>query len=286
LKIHSDCRPCLIRQVHRTARAAGADDSMVRSIGEAAIQILESSWNSDESPPAISTVLYRLVERMSGCDDPYLPQKIAYTREALKLLPVIEAMLENSKDVFDSAVRISIAGNVIDFGTGAQNRKIKLMDTLEEYLRKPIFHDDTAELRERAFGAGRILFIGDNAGETVFDRPFLSILPEGKVTYAAKGGAIINDATVKDARLAGVHLHTDLIGTGARTPGTILKMCSRDFQKLFMESDLIIAKGQGNFETLTEEPRGGRIFMLFIVKCDVAAESIGASVGDMVAMKW
>lgn len=286
MKIHSDCKPCLIRQVHRTAGAAGADDAMIRSIGVAAIQLLDSSWDVGKSPPAVSMGLYRLVGRMSGCDDPYLPQKIAYTREALKLLPVIETMLENSKDIFDSAVRISIAGNVIDFGTGEQNRKIKLMDALKEYLRKPIFNDDIAELRERAFMAGRILYIGDNAGETVFDRTLLSILPEGKVTYAAKGGAIINDATVADARLAGVHRHAELVSTGARTPGTILKMCSRDFQKLFAEADLIISKGQGNFETLTEVPRDGRIFMLFIVKCDVAAEFLGASVGDMVAMKW
>ncbi|GBE15599.1 hypothetical protein BMS3Abin14_01669 [bacterium BMS3Abin14] len=286
MKIHSDCRPCLMRQVRRTALAAGADEDLIHSIEKAAARGLESAWDEDESPPVISTGLYRTVERMSGCDDPYLPQKITYTREALKLLPVIETLVENSRDPFDAAVRISIAGNVIDFGTGNQDGKFNLAAVMEEYLHKPIFHDDIPKLKESVLMARRILFLGDNAGETVFDRPLLSILPEGKVTYAAKGGAIINDATVADARLAGIHRYAELVSTGARTPGTIRKMCSRDFQKLFSEADLIISKGQGNFETLTEEKPDGRMFMLFIVKCDVAAEYLGGSVGDMVAMRW
>ena len=138
--------------------------------------------------------------------------------------------------------------------------------------------------------ADKILFIGDNAGETVFDRPLLELLGQDAIDrelyYAAKDGAIINDATVKDATLAGVHLHAKLISTGARTPGTILDHCSDSFNDIFRSADLVVAKGQGNFETLTELPRQGRIYMLFTVKCPVAAEYLDGAMGDMVVMKW
>ena len=89
-----------------------------------------------------------------------------------------------------------------------------------------------------------------------------------------------------DATLAGVHLHAKLVSTGARTPGTILEQCSQQFTELFESADLVIAKGQANFETLTELPRHGRIFMLFTVKCPVAAEYLDGAMGDMVVMRW
>jgi uncharacterized protein with ATP-grasp and redox domains len=269
-----------------TARAAGADDVLVQEVARVVGPELERIWDPSTTPPAISSPLYHLTGCICDEDDPFLASKVRYTREALAMLPEARARVFESPDPFAAAVRTAIAGNIIDFGTGAHGGSFDLESTLEEFLYKPLFVDDIEELKTSAASAQKILYLGDNAGETVFDRPLLEMLEESELYYAAKEGPIINDATVKDATLAGVHLHANLVSTGARTPGTIPDHCSDTFNDLFESADLVIAKGQGNFETLTELPREGRIFMLFTVKCPVAAEFLDGAMGDMVVMRW
>ena len=286
MKIHPDCRPCLVKQMINTARAAGASEETVQNVTSSVLSELDRLWNDSLSPPAISAPLYHLTGHICGEEDPFRPMKVKYTQEALRLLPDIERRISEASDPFEAAVRISIAGNIIDFGTGIHAEGIALAQTLEEFLVKPFFEDSVAQLKNSVSDADTILYIGDNAGETVFDRPLLGQLDGSTVFYAAKGGAIINDATVKDAQMAGVHHQSRVISTGSRAPGTILEQCSEEFTELFDEADLIIAKGQGNFETLTELPADGRVFMLFTVKCPVAADHLGAAMGDLVAKQW
>ncbi len=286
MKIHPDCIPCLKKQMESAARACGAGEETLRLVDTAIATELDRLYDETSSPPAVSAPLYALTGRMCGVDDPYLAMKVRYTREALKLLPEARARVDGATDPFHAAVRTAIAGNVIDFGTGIHGEGFDLVHTLDAFLEKPLFIDHVEALREKAHGAGTILYIGDNAGETVFDRPLLDQFDSTRVVYAAKDGAVINDATVKDAVLAGVHLHARVVSTGSRAPGTILEDCSAPFRELFESADLVIAKGQGNYETITELPPTGRIFMLFLVKCPVAARHLGASLGDMVVMKW
>ncbi len=286
MKIHPDCRPCLIRQMETTASAAGADEEILRRVVDSTGLELDRIWDDNLSPPAVSTPLYHLAGRICGVEDPFLAMKVRYTREALKLLPKLQSLVHEASDPLDTAVRISIAGNIIDFGTGIHGGDFDLKATLVEFLEKPLFVDDLAEMKQKVSEARTVLYIGDNAGETVFDRPLLRILAGADVTYAAKEGAIINDATVQDAALAGIHLHATLMSSGASTPGTILEECSDQFRNIFNSADVIIAKGQGNFETLTELTPDGRIFMLFTVKCPVAEQHLGASMGDMIVKQW
>ena len=286
MKIHPDCRPCILKQMETTARAAGADEDTLRKVADIGVSELDRVWADHLSPPAVSTPLYHLTGRMCGVEDPFLAMKIHYTREALKLLPKLQSLVHKASDPLDTAVRISIAGNIIDFGTGEHWGDFDLEETLIEFLEKPLFEDDIPEMRRRVSEAQTVLYIGDNAGETVFDRPLLKMLAGAEVTYAAKEGAIINDATVADATLAGIHLHARLMSSGSSTPGTILEECSDQFRDIFDSADVIIAKGQANFETLTELPPDSRIFMLFTVKCPVAEQHLGASMGDMIVKQW
>lgn len=272
--------------MENTARAAGAGEDTVQEVLASTGSELDRVWDDSLSPPAVSAPLYLLAACLCGRDDPYHVMKDKYTSEALALLPALEDLVAGAADPFETAARIAIAGNVIDFGTGLHAGGIALEKTLEDFLLKPFFTQCLAELEERASDAGSILYIGDNAGETVFDRPLLGQLADSELYYAAKGGAIINDATVLDAARAGVNLNARLVSTGSRAPGTILDDCSEEFTELFHEAGLIIAKGQGNFETLTELEPLGRVFMLFTVKCPVAADHIGAAMGDMVVMRW
>lgn len=287
MKIHEECRPCLLRQMEMTARAAGADEDLVNEVAGMARCRLADMWDPECSPPEISAPLYHATARMCGTNDPYLAKKVHYTREALKYLAEFESRMSKAQDPFDLAARISIAGNVIDFGTGQEKKDLEVANLMDGLLEKTLHIDDMQTLRRIASGAEKILFIGDNAGETVFDRPLLSILSRsGKVYYGVRAGPIINDVTKTDALLAGIGLHAQIVSSGSAVPGILLQECSSEFQDLYREADLIIAKGQGNFETLTEQPKDGRLFMLFIIKCPVAARQVEGEVGDMVVMRW
>ena len=286
MKIHPDCRPCLIRQIELTAHAACDDPELIRKVCVEAADILEKVWDDELTPPEVSVGLYGHVARICGNDDPYLPQKIHFTDKALKLFPSVKEKVIASSDPFEAAVRMAIAGNVIDFGTGKSRVEIDLEEVLLDYMTRPFFIDNLQELSEKSALAREVLYIGDNAGETVFDRLLMEMLDQSRLYYAVKGGAIINDATKEDARRAGIHEHAQIIDTGQRMPGTVPAICSSEFREIWDRADLVISKGQGNFETLTELPKEGRIFMLFIVKCHVVAQYLGASEGDMVVMKW
>ncbi|MFV1957736.1 MAG: DUF89 domain-containing protein [bacterium] len=286
MKIHPDCRPCLIRQIESTARAACDDPDLIRRACIEAADVLEKAWDDELTPPEVSAGLYGQVARICGNDDPYLPQKIHFTDKALKLFPSMQEKVMTSADPFEAAVRMTIAGNIIDFGTGERRKEIDLEEVLLGYMTRPFFIDDFQELFEKSALAREVLYIGDNAGETVFDRLLLEMLDQNRLYYAVKGGGIINDATEEDARRARIHDHARIVDTGQRMPGTVPALCSSEFRKIWDRADLVISKGQGNFETLTELPREGRIFMLFIVKCHVVAQHLGASEGDMVVMKW
>jgi hypothetical protein len=129
-------------------------------------------------------------------------------------------------------------------------------------------------------GARSILYLVDNAGEIVFDRDLLAQLPLGSFTVAVRGRPVLNDATLADAQAVGLTDLGDVIGNGSDAPGTILTDCSAEFRQLFAAADLIIAKGQGNYETLAGANRP--IFFLLKIKCDVLSRALGQPRGSLV----
>ncbi len=129
-----------------------------------------------------------------------------------------------------------------------------------------------------------MLIIGDNAGETIFDKVLIEELLNLEIIYAVRSGPIINDATIEDVELAGLNRQVRLISTGCDAPGVIRTECSQEFLKIFDEADIVISKGQGNYETLSEEER--EIFFLLKVKCPVIAKHIGVDSGDYVFINW
>ena len=145
---------------------------------------------------------------------------------------------------------------------------------MRTYLR-----DMLERLRRRVQETKSILYLADNAGEIVFDRLLIEQLPRDRVTVAVKGGPVINDATREDAEAAGLIDLVEVIDNGSDAPGTILEQCSPSFQRRFAEADLVIAKGQGNYETLNDVPR--EVFFLLKVKCPVIARDIACDLGHI-----
>lgn len=257
------------------ARFARADEQQQRLVLDHTLERLRliEPWRT---PPEIADQIHRLVRQTIGNRDPYQAVKEASTSHALTLHPRLQALIAEASDPLDVAVRLSIAGNIIDLGP---NVEYDLWDVVERTLIQPFAVDDRQALREALARARRVLYLADNAGETVFDRVLIETL-HVPVSYAVKGGPILNDATLEDALAAGVDNVAKIVSTGSDAPGTILHRCSQEFRQLYEEADLVIAKGQANYETLSTN--GAGTFFLLQAKCSVLARDAGVPVGSII----
>lgn len=275
MQTYLDCYPCFVRQALEAARQLGADEQRQKAVLE---RVLEALKDIDLSftPPQIGDQVHRLVRQELGDGDPYRSFKDTATREALALLPRLREIMSKAEDRLETGVRLSIAGNIIDAGI---HSTYELWPTVQRVLCQPFTVADLEPLRRRLGSASSVLYLADNAGETVFDRVLIESF-EAPVVYAVKGGPILNDATVEDARMAGLDRVAELLATGSDAPGTILERCSERFNRVFAEAPLIIAKGQANYETLSEQ--GSEVFFLLQAKCPVIARDLGVQVRSLV----
>ncbi|NCA72632.1 MAG: DUF89 family protein, partial [Sphingobacteriia bacterium] len=234
-----DCYPCFLRQALSAARRAGATPDLQREILLETLERL-GALPPEATPPMMADDIHRLVRTRTANPDPYREAKAEATREALALLPVLHEHVCTAADPLDIAVRIVIAGNIFDLGAA---ETYDLDETLARVLAAPLAIDGLAALRDALGSAKAVLYLADNAGETVFDRVLIEHL-DRPVTYVVKGGPIINDATREDALAAGIDRIAEIIDNGSQAPGTVLEQCAEPFRERFAEAELIIAKGQ------------------------------------------
>jgi len=183
----------------------------------------------------------------------------------------------------ETAVRLAIAGNIIDLGVKTSIKESNVEKVIRDCLTADFDNQQVEGFRNAVSRAEKIFYLADNAGEIVFDRLLIEQLPAEKVTVVVKGSPVINDATMEDAEFAGLTEMVEVIDNGSDAPGTILKTCSRIFRNRFEEADLIIAKGQGNYETLSDVDKN--IFFVLKAKCPVIARDLGCEVGEMIFRK-
>lgn len=257
---------------------AGAAQEQQRAILLEALDIL-SHLPEGATPPEIGARVHKLVREITGKNDPYQAVKQVSTEKALALLPRLRKLVSAADDRLEAAIRVSIAGNIIDLGP---NPNYDLWDVVQKVQQRPLAIDHLSILKQVLETADSVLYLGDNAGETVFDRVLIENLDKS-VTYVVKGGPVLNDATREDALAANLDEVCEIIDNGARISGTILAECSPAFQRIFNEATLIIAKGMGNYETLSTVD--APIFFLLQVKCPVIGEDIGAPKGGIVVKK-
>jgi uncharacterized protein with ATP-grasp and redox domains len=226
-------------------------------------------------PPQNAARIYDMIGERSGNEDPFREIKRQSTLHCLSLYQKLKRSVARSADPLEAAVRYAACGNVIDYGVGSTYDILGEIDTILEQA----FHVWEFELfKSRLEEASFVLYLGDNCGETVFDRILIETM--GKpVTFVVRGGSIINDVTLEDARQAGLDRVSTVISSGCRAPGTIPEWTSEEFSRLYESAPLIISKGQGNFETLSDESR--EIFFLFKIKCRVVADYIRCPMSNM-----
>lgn len=281
MKTYLDCVLCIVRGALVDARLSTPDKKMQEQVFRYVLQAT-SQMDFNDPPPVMVQSVHRTIRKLTGCDDPYKKVKDHFNRFALKIYPTLKEKIDRSSLPFETAIRLSIAGNIIDFGANSEIKESLVHETIECALTQPI-SGDLEGFREAVNTARNILFLGDNAGEIVFDRLFIEQIPIQDITYVVRGGPIMNDATMTDAIVVGMTDLVDVIDNGSDAPGTILDDCSGTFLKRFDQADLIIAKGQGNYETLSNVDKN--IFFLMKAKCNVIASEIGCEIGDLVIFK-
>ncbi|EXJ13181.1 damage-control phosphatase ARMT1 family protein [Imhoffiella purpurea] len=275
MKIYLDCYSCFLRQALSAARRAGASPEQQYRIQLDTMDRIRS-LPADATPPVMAETIHRMVRERTGHADPYRDAKGDATRQSLALLPSLRERVDRSGDPLETAVRIAIAGNIIDHGVA---ESFALEATLERVLDQPFAIDGMQALREALDRVDSVLYLGDNAGETVFDRVLIEHLDK-PVTYVVKASPIINDATREDALEAGLEAVAEIIDNGTEAPGTLLTRCPDAFRRRFDAAGLIIAKGQANFETLSDS--SAPIFFLLQAKCGMIADELGVKQGAII----
>jgi len=272
------CMPCFVGQTIEAAKlATDAPATREQILREVMALLGEADWS--RSPPDLSAEVHRIVRERSGNADPYAAAKRAHNRLALGLLPELERRVAAAPDPLRAALRMVMAANVIDLGINRQLDEADVAAAVEGAWELPIAGDDAAfEGEVRA--AGRILYLADNAGELVFDRLLIERLPRDRVILAVRGAPIINDVLRADAVEVGLADLVPIIDNGYAAPGTVLGSCSKAFLAALEAADLVVSKGQGNFETLTGCSRP--TWFLLKAKCPVVAELLGVPLGTLV----
>ena len=253
----------------------------------------------DATPPEMSLQINRMIREMTGNPDPFADEKRQSNRLAMKAAPAVRQHIARSEDPLLTAIEFAIAGNSIDLGVSndldisaalqqlVQDEETRIGAEDPANFALPALRDDLAQAAGgRAGGtgaAGSLLYIADNAGEIVFDMLLIEQLrreyPGVSITVAVRHAPIINDATLADAEAIGLTELVPVISSGSEAPGTPMSMVSTEFRDLFDSADVVLSKGQGNYETLSDVER--ETYFLFKTKCKVIARHSGSQVGDI-----
>lgn len=279
MKIELDCVPCFVRQAFEAVQQVVDDpEQREQMLREVLRELSAVPWTG--TPPAMAQKLHRRIRDALGGIDPYLQIKKEMNQAAMILMPSMREALAAQANQFEASIRLAIGGNLLDAGAKTGISAAELPAQIQTLWQRPLI-GCSDDLLKRAEQADSILYLADNAGEIFFDKFLIEALPAGKVTVAVRGSPILNDATYDDAQAAGLLAVAELIDNGSDAPGTVLSDCSADFQERFAAADLIISKGQGNYETLSEVSR--EVFFLFVVKCPAVGAQVAAPLGSLVA---
>ncbi len=280
MKTYLDCLPCFMNQIVRIGRLLKLSEAdcfaMMREFAE---QL--GAFKLEDPPPKTSIILYDMINRYTGLEDPFKEIKAKSTAKALALYPELKRRVTAAASPLSLAAKFAVAGNVIDFGVASQF-------DLETEIDRVVESGSFGKWRESDFfkaltDADWLLYLGDNTGETVLDRLFIeTIIAETAipVTYVVREKPIINDAVLTDAVAAGIDGCAQIISSGCRAPGTVLEICSPEFRELFAKAPLIVSKGQGNYETLSAVK--APLFFFLKAKCQVVAEHLEVNLGELV----
>ncbi|MFO7896283.1 MAG: ARMT1-like domain-containing protein [Candidatus Cloacimonadales bacterium] len=275
MKTFLECFPCFMQQALRAGKISTQDPLLLQKI---LVEVggMFADIPLQSTPPQTGRLIYQKISELTGIADPYAASKQKNMQQVAELYPHFRQLVQASADPLRQAVHLAIAGNVIDLGV---NRDFEIQSAVDEILQQDFAIDDYELFRQKIAEAENILYLGDNSAETYFDKLLLEVIDK-PIIYAVKERPIINDATRVEAQKAGIDQFAQIISSGSDAPGTILPLCNREFLQKFQEADLIISKGQGNFEGLSEQ--AAPIFFLLRAKCSVIAAELAVPLDSLI----
>ncbi len=291
MQTSTDCIPCILRQVKSYSKLLGYSKELENSLYEN-IKVEIGTLSKKLSPPEIAAKMSELIMAHTTITDPYWDLKRKSNKAVLEIYDKLKSLINNSADKFLKALELAIAGNIIDYGAKHDvdlvNEISKILKRCDNNLLEDSSFFDYKSFKKDFENAANILYIGDNCGEIIFDKLFIEEIikeyPKKKITFVVRNKPILNDATYQDAKSVGLTEMVKVISSGCNTPGTVLKDASVEFLESYKQSDLIISKGQGNYESLSDihDPR---IYYLFVVKCEVVSKHVSTDIGKIILTK-
>ena len=293
MRTYLDCFSCFMDHGLGIARRSGLDEAAQREVLNRVAEMLPG-FPPDATPPEMSLQINRMIREITGRTDPFTEEKRQSNRLALNAVPGVRELIARSEDPLRTAIEFAIAGNSIDLGVSSdldisaalqqlvQDEETRIGAEDPANFALPALRNDLARAVQGKSG-GTLLYLIDNAGEIVFDMLLIEQLqreyPRIRITAAVRHAPIINDATLSDAEEIGLTELVPVISSGSEAPGTPMAMVSDEFRDLFDSADVVISKGQGNYETLSDVER--EMYFLFKTKCKVIARHSGSQVGDI-----
>ncbi|MDI9642898.1 MAG: DUF89 domain-containing protein [Archaeoglobales archaeon] len=282
MKIHPICPSCLLNRVYYEAKLLTDDKKWISKCVSEALKILNEEYPNSPVNAHLATKIHRRVYEILGSEDPYWELKKRANENSARVSEIAERIVMESEDPFRIAVKSAIVGNEFDFGVLGH----KIAENFEEYFRKrlnePLAIDDVDQIPRLA---GNVVYLTDNAGEIFFDRILMKQLKKfcKRLTVVVRGKPILNDATLEDAKIAGIdRIADEILTNGKGAIGIILEELPEETLSRLSEADLIIAKGMANYECLSEAEFKPIAFLL-MAKCEPIAEDLGVKRGEMVA---
>jgi hypothetical protein len=289
MKMNLDCIPCFQRQALESLRMNTQDEKLQERVLRKVIEaLIKTDWTS--TPLELANKVHKIVREETGIEDPYKKLKKKYNDIALNLYPKIKEKINESSDPLNTAIRVAIAGNIIDFGPERKG-DLNIEKIIEDVLNREFAIDYYKEFKEKIKKASNLLYFVDNTGEVVFDkllietilkfRGKMGIKQNLRVTIVVEGGPVINDATLKDAKYVGMdkipNVEFRITSNGDFNTGP--KLNSKEVGSWIKNHDITIAKGQANYEGLSQF---NDIFFLLMAKCRIIASDLRVKEGDIV----
>lgn len=276
MKMQEKCLPCVVNQAIKVADMVGMKEkgNLLRRVFS---YLSKVDYNAITSPELIGEI-FSIIKEETGNQDPYKETRQKYNKMFLERLPAYEKEIEQSKNPFEEAVKYAIIGNVIDFNP---IHELTILDVERHFKRlkgENLEINDASLLQKELETAKTILYLGDNCGEICLDKIFLrkikAMNPKVQIFFATRGAAVVNDSIEEDAYLVGIDEVATVVSNGDSSLGTVLSRTSKEFLQIYEKADVVIAKGQANYECLSTEKKN--IYFLLMTKCQTIAKDIGA----------
>ncbi|PJJ26579.1 damage-control phosphatase ARMT1 family protein [Lacrimispora celerecrescens] len=284
MRLHDKCLPCVVNQAIKVADITGLNtkEELLREVFT-----YLSKMNFHETTPEIIGEIFDMIKRHTNNPDPYKETRNYYNTLFMKMLPEFERKIEQAENSFMLAIRYAIVGNIIDFNPIHNTLLEDIYDCFEKMEQLELAINDSHALMKDISNAGTLLYLGDNCGEICMDKILLKKIkeqnPNVKLFFGVRGKPVVNDSISEDAYSVGIDEYAEVVDNGDGSLGTVLNRTSPAFKEVYNNADIVIAKGQANYECLSEENKN--IYFLLMTKCEVIAKDIGVEEKKMICMK-